>query len=76
MKDSPDDIDTPAPGWDDPLYSVPEVAQLLRCGRTTVFELLRDGQLAGVRIGRKRLVSGRSLRDLVRRLDVAARGEA
>ncbi len=58
----------PAPHWGAPLYDVDEVTKLLRCGRTKVFELLRDGELTGVRVGRRRLVSGKSLDDLVRRL--------
>lgn len=36
--------------------TVPQVAERLRCGRTTVFRLLGDGTLPSVRPGRARLV--------------------
>ena len=39
-----------------PLNEVCEVAAYLRCGRTHVFELIRHGQLASVKVGRKRLI--------------------
>lgn len=38
------------------LLTVPETAELLRCGQTTVYQLLKDGRLASVKIGRRRLV--------------------
>jgi excisionase family DNA binding protein len=37
-------------------YRPEEVAQLLGLGRTTVFELLRSGELESVKAGRARLV--------------------
>ena len=36
----------------DPLYTVPEVAQYLRCSVRTVFDLVRRGDLPAVKIGR------------------------
>lgn len=45
------------------LLTVLEVAAVMRCGRTRVFELIRDGELPSVKPGRARLV---------RRADVAA----
>lgn len=38
------------------LLTVPETAELLRCGQTMVYQLLKDGRLASVKIGRRRLV--------------------
>jgi excisionase family DNA binding protein len=37
-------------------YRPEEVAQLLGLGRTTVFELLRTGEMESVKAGRARLV--------------------
>lgn len=37
-------------------YRPEEVAQLLGLGRTTVFELLKSGELESVKAGRARLV--------------------
>jgi len=34
-----------------PLYSVEEVVEQLRVSKTTVYRLLRSGELEGVRIG-------------------------
>jgi excisionase family DNA binding protein len=42
---------------------VPQAAALMRCGRTTLFGLMRDGTLPSVKVGRARLV---------KRADVAA----
>jgi excisionase family DNA binding protein len=39
------------------LLDVLQVAQLLRCGRTTVFRLIRDGELPSIKPGRSRLVT-------------------
>jgi excisionase family DNA binding protein len=44
---------TPEPNQ---LYTVEEAARRLRIGRTTVYELMRDGRLDSVQIGRRRLV--------------------
>ncbi|BBX38064.1 DNA-binding protein [Mycolicibacterium mageritense DSM 44476 = CIP 104973] len=38
------------------LLTVSETAEMLRCGQTTVYQLLKDGRLASVKIGRRRLV--------------------
>lgn len=40
----------------DPL-TVIEAAALMRCGRTTVFRLLRDGVLPSAKVGRARLIA-------------------
>jgi excisionase family DNA binding protein len=38
------------------LYTVEEAARRLRIGRTTVYDLMREGKLDSVQIGRRRLV--------------------
>jgi excisionase family DNA binding protein len=39
---------------DEPLaYTVPAVAALLQVSRTTVYELIRTGELPAIKIGRK-----------------------
>lgn len=46
----------------------PDSARVLGVGRTKVFELIATGQLASVRIGRRRLIPVEALRDLADRL--------
>lgn len=38
------------------LLTVAETTELLRCGQTMVYQLIKDGRLASVKIGRRRLV--------------------
>ncbi|MFC0039590.1 helix-turn-helix domain-containing protein [Actinomadura rayongensis] len=38
------------------LYTVEEAAGRLRIGRTTIYELIREGELDSVQIGRRRLI--------------------
>lgn len=38
------------------LYTVPEAAEQMRCAESTVWQLLRAGELGSVRVGRKRLI--------------------
>lgn len=47
-----------------------EAAQALGVGRTTVFELIKAGELRSVKIGNSRRISADALADFVRRLDV------
>jgi excisionase family DNA binding protein len=55
------------------LHDIPEAADWLRCGRSTVYELLKTGEIVGIRIGRRRLITHDSLVALVaRRVDEAA----
>ncbi len=42
-----------------------QAAQLLGVSRTTVYELLRSGELRSLRIGRSRRVTPRALEDFV-----------
>ncbi|MDQ4117605.1 MAG: helix-turn-helix domain-containing protein [Actinomycetota bacterium] len=48
------------------LLTVEEAAEVLRVGRTTIFHLIRTGELATVQIGRLRRVSMESLRQFTR----------
>lgn len=51
------------------LLDVRTVARRLGIGRSTVYELLRQGRLPSVRIGNRRLVSERQLAEFVRELE-------
>lgn len=44
------------------LITVNEAAEALRIGRTTVYRLIREGQLGTVQIGSRRLVTVASVR--------------
>ena len=46
------------------VLTVPEVAERLRLSRTTVYRMLRRGELPMVRLGRSWRVDGRRLDDL------------
>lgn len=63
--------DNPAmPVLDNPaalVMDIPETAHWLRCGRSTVYSLLKDGELTGIKIGRRRLVTYESAVAFVRR---------
>lgn len=43
-----------------PVMSVREVATLMRVGRSLIYEMVRTGNLASVRIGRRRILIPRS----------------
>jgi excisionase family DNA binding protein len=47
------------------LVSIPDAAKALSVGRTTVYELMRSGQLETRKMGRRRLITAESLRRLV-----------
>lgn len=59
-----DDGTTPRP--QQLLLTVEEAAEVLRVGRTTIFQLIRTGELATVQIGRLRRVSVESLQQVTR----------
>lgn len=59
------------------LYTLEQVADQLHVGRTTVFKLLRDGDLPSMTIGRRRLVPAAGLvRYIERQVDTAASSAA
>jgi excisionase family DNA binding protein len=47
------------------VLTIPEVAERLRIGRNQAYELVRSGQLYGVRIGRSIRVPQKALDDLL-----------
>jgi excisionase family DNA binding protein len=57
------------------LYPVSEAAEQLGIQRTSLYELLKGGQLERVKIGRRTLVTAESLIAYVDRLRVAAAHE-
>jgi excisionase family DNA binding protein len=50
------------------LYGIPEVCEVLDLGRTKVCELLADGAIVSVKVGKRRLVPGPSLERFVSQL--------
>lgn len=48
--------------------SIPDAAQVLGCGRTTVYEYINRGDLHPVRHGRRSVLSSRELRAFAARL--------
>lgn len=51
------------------LVSIPDAAKALSVGRTTVYELMRTGQLETRKMGRRRLITAESLRRLAESQD-------
>jgi excisionase family DNA binding protein len=58
----------PAPGLARTLFTVEQAAEQLSIGRTTMFALIKSGQVATVKVGRLRRVPATALDDYVRRL--------
>lgn len=54
----------------------PDAAKSLGIGRSTVFELIKSGELASVRIGRRRLVPVAGVRDYAQRLQAESAAAA
>jgi excisionase family DNA binding protein len=52
------------------LLSVPDAARALAIGRSKLYELIGDGQLGTVRIGRRRLVPAHEIARFVARLSM------
>ncbi|MCO5792210.1 MAG: helix-turn-helix domain-containing protein [Blastomonas sp.] len=46
------------------LVSIPDAAKALSLGRTSIYELMRSGQLETRKMGRRRLITAESLRRL------------
>ena len=49
------------------LSTTSETCEQLRCSRDTLYRLIADGSLETVKIGRRRLVFTRSIRELIDR---------
>lgn len=52
---------------DDDLLTVGETGTDLHASRSTVFRLIRSGELASIKVGRERLVRRGAIREFVRR---------
>ncbi|MBY0286199.1 MAG: helix-turn-helix domain-containing protein [Mycobacteriaceae bacterium] len=50
------------------LYPLREIQHLLSISRSTVYQLLGDGRLSSVNIGRRRFVTAAALSDYIDRL--------
>lgn len=50
------------------LLRVPEVADILGCGRTTIYGLIKSGRLQSVRVGGCRRISQNDLEAYIERL--------
>jgi len=59
------------PGGDAALLTVEQATRELHASRSRVFQLLAAGELDGVRVGRARCVTRRSIDDLLGRLGAA-----
>ena len=57
---------------DSELLDAEDVAKVLRVGRSTVYQMIADGRLVGVKIGRLRRFSRREIHDLIVRLEAEA----
>lgn len=51
------------------LVSITDAAKALSVGRTSIYELIRSGQLQTRKMGRRNLITAQSLRRLVGELD-------
>lgn len=58
------------------LLTVEQAAERLNVGRTTTYSLIATGELASVKIGRRRLVPPAATKDLVERLRDGQFGDA
>jgi excisionase family DNA binding protein len=54
------------------LFSVEEAAVSLSMGRTTVFNLIKDGKLNALKVGKRRLVAATELEAFALRLQQGA----
>ncbi|MER7467068.1 helix-turn-helix domain-containing protein [Streptomyces sp. NPDC097981] len=62
-----------APSTPPELLTVPQVMACLQIGRSAVYDLLRNRQLASITLGRARRIPARALTDFIRaRLDQEA----
>jgi len=51
------------------LYSIPEVAEILKCSPSYAYRLIQQGEIPAVRIGRMRRVRRASLLEYLMRLE-------
>lgn len=58
------------------LYRIPEAVEATGIGRTTLYELIADGRLESVKVGRSRLIPADALERFVDELRQEAAGDA
>jgi len=56
-------------------YTVTEVAYRLRLGRTTIFHLLKTGQLKSMLVGRSRRISAAALAEFIAQCESNSKGD-
>jgi len=56
------------------LYGVSETSRVLSVGRSTVYELLRDGDLPSIRVRGRRLIAAADIAAFVDRQRTSSRG--
>jgi excisionase family DNA binding protein len=50
------------------MFRPEDAAPIIGVGRTTLFALMRDGEIESVKVGRRRLIPADSLREFVARV--------
>ncbi len=50
------------------LYDVDDAMRATRIGRTKLYELMADGTITSVKVGRRRMIPAQALRDFIDRL--------
>jgi excisionase family DNA binding protein len=50
------------------MFRPEDAAPIIGVGRTTLFALMRDGEIESVKVGRRRLIPAESLREFVARV--------
>jgi excisionase family DNA binding protein len=53
------------------LHEIPEACERLGIGRSLLYNLIKDGKLRTVKIGKRRLISESSILDFIHNLDAA-----
>ncbi len=59
---------------DEELFTIPETGKKIKRGRTGTYELINEGRLEAVKLGRSTLVKGSSIRKLIASLPLYAPG--
>ena len=58
------------------LHTIEQTRELLACGRNTVYNLVNKNELTMIKIGRRSLITGESIREYVDRRVVAAQNRS
>ena len=46
-------------------YTIPEAIKVTGIGRTTIYSMLQDGRLKGIKNGRRTLITAEALKELI-----------